>query len=234
MSRFESENNLQINLSSITACLFDLDGVLVDTAKYHFLAWKRLANELGFDFTEHQNESLKGISRMQSLDLILEWGGVHLNDAEKLNWATLKNDWYLELVNQMIPDEILPGVLPFLAEIKAKGIKIALGSVSKNAGLILEKTALTTYFDAIIDGNQITNSKPHPEVFEKGALALGKQAQACVVFEDAVAGIEAARRANMLAVGIGDAQILTRADWVIAGFEGITWAQVLLKLQQRD
>lgn len=217
-------------MKTIKACLFDLDGVLVDTAKYHYLAWRRLANELGFDITEHQNESLKGVSRMQSLDMILEWGNVHLSADDKLQWATQKNQWYLELISQMTPDEVLPGVNDFLTEIKSKNILISLGSVSKNAGLILEKTNLIQFFDAIIDGNHIDNGKPDPEVFLKGAQALGVSTSACVVFEDAIAGIEAAKRASMLTVGIGDASVLERADYVVPGFVGLSWEVVLESL----
>ena len=126
----------------LKSCLFDLDGVIVDTAIYHFQAWRRLANELGFDFTEHQNEQLKGISRMESLDLILHWGNVTLSDADKLEWAAKKNNWYLEFITHMTPKEILPGVKDFLDQLKEDKIAIALGSASKNAGLILDKINL--------------------------------------------------------------------------------------------
>lgn len=211
----------------IKACLFDLDGVIVDTAKYHFLAWKRLANTLGFDFTEAQNEELKGVSRMKSLEIILAWGGVTLSEAEKLQWASTKNDWYLELVTQMTPDEILPGVKAFILQLKQADIKIGLGSVSKNAGLILEKIGMYAWFDTIIDGNKITQGKPDPEVFLNGAKELGLQPVECLVFEDAVAGIEAATRAGMKSVGIGQASVLTQANVVLAGFEGVSWPQLV-------
>ncbi|MCY7350746.1 MAG: beta-phosphoglucomutase [Cytophagaceae bacterium] len=203
----------------ISAYLFDLDGVLVDTAEYHFKAWRRLANELGFDFTEHQNEQLKGISRMESLERILTWGNVTLTDAGKLDWATRKNGWYLEYVSRMKPADVLPGVREFLDACRAKGIKIALGSASKNARLILKNTDLLRYFDAVIDGNKTTRSKPDPEVFLLGAQELGVPPAECLVFEDAVAGIEAAHRGGMKAVGVGAPEVLMEADLIISGFK---------------
>jgi len=206
-------------MTTVKACLFDLDGVIVDTAVYHFQAWRRLANELGFDFTEHQNEQLKGISRMESLELILNWGGVTLTAEEKEAWATKKNQWYLDLVMQMTPNEVLPGVPEFLKSLRANGIKIALGSASKNSKLILERIQMLDYFDARIDGNNITKGKPDPQVFLMGAEATGAQPSECVVFEDAVAGVQAAKAGGMKAIGIGSADILTEADIVIATFE---------------
>ncbi len=206
-------------MTTVKACLFDLDGVIVDTAVYHFQAWRRLANELGFDFTEHQNEQLKGISRMESLELILNWGGVTLTAEEKEAWATKKNQWYLDLVMQMTPKEVLPGVPEFLKSLRANGIKIALGSASKNSKLILERIQMLDYFDAIIDGNNITKGKPDPQVFLMGAEATGAQPSECVVFEDAVAGVRAAKAGGMKAVGIGSVDILTEADIIISTFE---------------
>ncbi len=207
--------------TNIKACIFDLDGVIVDTAVYHFKAWRRLANELGFDFTEHQNEQLKGISRMESLDLILNWGGVSLSQEEKLDWATKKNEWYLAFVKQMPASEILPGVRDFLLFLQSKKIKIGLGSASKNARLCLERVEIIALFDVIIDGNHLTKSKPDPQVFLLGAEALGLNPQDCIVFEDAVAGIQAAKAAGMLAVGIGSPTVLHEADFVFERFVGI-------------
>lgn len=217
-------------MNTIKACLFDLDGVIVDTAKYHYLAWKRLANQLGFDFTEHQNEELKGVSRMKSLELILDWGGVTLTESDKEHWATFKNEWYLELVSGMTPTEILPGVLDFLAQLKAQHIKIGLGSVSKNAKLILQKIELLDWFDAIIDGTNLTFGKPDPQVFLLGAEALKVLPAECVVFEDAVAGIESATRAGMKSVGIGSANVLTQASIVMPGFENVSWQSIIKQL----
>jgi len=204
-------------MSQIRACIFDLDGVIVDTAVYHYRAWKRLANELGFDFTEEDNEKLKGISRVQSLELILGWGGVEKTPAEKLELATRKNTWYVQMIQEMTPEEILPGAKEFLEEVKAAGLKSALGSASKNSGLILERTGLLPFFDVIIDGNVVSASKPDPEVFLKGAEALQIPPHECVVFEDAVAGVAAARAGGMKVVGIGSPEILNDADVVVSG-----------------
>jgi beta-phosphoglucomutase len=205
----------------LKSALFDLDGVIVDTAVYHFQAWRRLANELGFDFTEHQNEQLKGISRMESLELILKWGNKTLPETEKLEWAARKNDWYLELITHMTPKEILSGVSDFLNELKEDKIKIALGSASKNSKMILNKIDLFHYFDAIIDGNNITKGKPDPQVFLMGAEATGSLPAECAVFEDAQAGIQAAKSGGMFAVGIGDSKILSEADLVVKSMEDI-------------
>jgi beta-phosphoglucomutase len=200
------------------AFLFDLDGVLVDTAVFHFQAWRRLTKELGFDIDEAFNETLKGISRMDSLDRILAHGNVSLSQEEKNDYARQKNEWYLELVNQMTPADILPGVEDFLKEAKEQGIKIALGSASKNAQIILEKTGILHYFDALVDGNHVSKSKPDPEVFLKGAEALEVTNEECVVFEDAYAGVQAAKAADMYAVGIGNPEVLNNADVVISDF----------------
>jgi len=209
-------------MKTTKACLFDLDGVIVDTAVYHFQAWRRLANELGFDFTEHQNEQLKGISRMESLDLILNWGNVNLAEEQKIEWASRKNDWYLELVMQMTPNEVLKGVPEFLKSLSASGIKIALGSASKNSRIILKKINMIEYFDVIIDGNIITKSKPNPQVFILGAKATNCKPEDCVVFEDAVAGVQAGKAGGMKVIGVGNAEILHEADFVIQGFEEMT------------
>jgi len=200
---------------STYACIFDLDGVIVDTAKFHFLAWRKLANSLGFDFTQHQNESLKGVSRKESLDIILNWGGVELTAEEKEKWLHTKNEWYLSYVDEMTADSILPGAKAFIQNVKAEGFKTGLGSASKNAISILKKVGLLELFDSIIDGNKTTKSKPDPEVFTKCANELGVDYAHCVVFEDAEAGVEAALRAGMFAIGIGDKEILHKANFVI-------------------
>lgn len=206
------------------AVLFDLDGVLVDTAVFHFQAWRRLANQLGFDFTEHQNEQLKGIPRMESLDRILNWGDVVLSPGEKLHWASVKNEWYLEAVRQMTPADVLPGARELLVELRGAGVKTALGSASKNARLILERTELIPLFDAIIDGTHTSKGKPDPEVFLLGAAAVGVPPAACVVIEDAVAGVEAAHRGSMKAVGIGSPTILHDADRVVPSIADLSLA----------
>lgn len=206
-------------MPSIQACLFDLDGVIVDTAQFHYIAWREMAQDLGFDLTHAENERLKGISRMESLEIILSIGGVELPDDEKIRRATQKNARYLELCMQMTPDDALPGVRAFLSELKQNGIPTGLGSASKNAKVILERIAMLHDFDTIVDGNRITKGKPDPQVFLLGAADLQVAPTHCAVFEDAVAGIQAARATGMFAVGIGHASILTGADIVLDGFE---------------
>ncbi len=206
----------------IEACIFDLDGVVVDTAKYHFIAWKALAEELGFVFTLEDNERLKGVSRKQSLEILLEIGKKQFSETEKLAMAEKKNTLYVTYIEKMTPEEILLGVEKFLQELKSNGIKTALGSASKNAPMILERIGLTGFFDVIVDGNSISEAKPNPEVFLKGAEKIGVQPEHCVVFEDAIAGVEAARNAKMYCVGIGQPENLGLADFVIPGFDGFT------------
>lgn len=204
-------------MNNIKACIFDLDGVIVDTAIYHYEAWKRLANELGFDFNEEDNEKLKGVSRVRSLQLILQWGGVTKTEAEQADLANRKNDWYVEMINHMTPIEILPGAKEFIETCRNAGLKTALGSASKNSMTILEKIDMVHLFDAIIDGNKVSKAKPDPEVFLKGAEELGVEPAQCVVFEDAIAGIEAAIAGGMKSVGIGSPKILGEANLVVSG-----------------
>ncbi len=199
----------------IRACIFDMDGVIVDTAKFHFKAWQRLADSLSIPFTETQNEQLKGVSRVDSLEKILTWGNIQLNNQKKLELMELKNKWYLDYVEGVDPSEMLPGVADFLKELKENDIKIALGSSSKNSILILEKLGIMHYFSAIIDGNKIHLSKPNPEVFLKGASDLGLKPDQCVVFEDAISGVEAAKDGGFHCVGVGNEDILQKADVVI-------------------
>lgn len=208
------------------AFLFDLDGVIVDTAKYHFLAWQKLAHSLGIEFTEHDNEQLKGVSRVRSLELILALGQKTADETEKEQWLVQKNEDYLGYIQNMQEDEILPGVMDVLNYLRSKNQRIALGSASKNARLILEKVRLLPYFDAIIDGNSVTNAKPDPEVFLQGARAVGIAAENAVVFEDAAAGIEAANAAGMYSIGIGEASILGAANRVIRDLTQLTPADL--------
>ena len=207
-------------MEKISACIFDLDGVVVDTAKYHYIAWKSLANGLGFDFTEEDNERLKGVSRMRSLEILMEIGGLNLDEETQLKLAAKKNEEYIEYILKMTPDEILPGVKNFFNDLKSKGIKIALGSASKNAMTILEQLKLTSYFDAIVDGTHVSKAKPNPEVFLKGAELVGFEPMNCVVFEDAEAGVEAAINGGMRCVGIGSPNILNKANFVVPDFKG--------------
>jgi beta-phosphoglucomutase len=207
---------------SLKACIFDLDGVIVDTAKYHYLAWKKLAVMLNIDFDETDNERLKGVSRMASLDIILDLGRKKPDDKKKEEYAALKNKWYLDFIGRMTPEEILPGSLGFISELKNHGIKTAIGSASKNTPLILERLGIANLFDAIADGNVVKNAKPDPEVFLTAAKMLRVPPKYCVVFEDAVAGVESALNAGMHCVGIGSEKILTKAHFVISGLDKMT------------
>ncbi|MFA5815016.1 MAG: beta-phosphoglucomutase [Bacteroidales bacterium] len=206
----------------IKGCIFDLDGVVVDTARYHFQAWHRLARELGFDFTEEHNERLKGVSRMASLNILLEVGGLSLPDPEKQKLAAQKNEWYLEYIRKMTPADILPGVTEFLDLLRSVGKKIALGTASKNARIILTQIGLSAAFDSIVDGNRVANAKPDPEVFLIAAADLKLEPKDCLVFEDAIAGVEAAHNGGMKCIGIGHHDILAKADKIIPGFKDAT------------
>ena len=200
------------------AFIFDLDGVIVDTAKYHYLAWKKIANELGIEFTHEHNELLKGVSRVRSLDIILSLGEVEASQAQKDEWLTQKNEEYLSYLVDMDQSEILPGVMKVLEFLKANQQPIALGSDSKNARPILEKTGILSYFDVIVDGNDVSNAKPDPEVFLQAAQKLGISNENSIVFEDSVAGIQAANIATMTSIGIGDAAILNEAKYNFKDF----------------
>jgi beta-phosphoglucomutase len=204
------------------AFIFDLDGVIVDTAKYHYLAWKDLANLLGFDFTKEQNEALKGVSRVKSLEILLKIGNVELSDERKQKLLLQKNEEYLSYVNKMDSSEILPGVEDILNYLTQNNIKFALGSASKNAPLILEKVGLLHKFTAIVDGNQVTKAKPDPEVFLLGAKKLEMSPEKCVVIEDAIAGVKAANTAKMTSIGIGNVTVLNEADYVFEDMSKIT------------
>jgi len=192
--------------------VFDLDGVIVDTAKYHYLAWKKLANELGFEFTKDQNELFKGVSRKRCLEILLDIGNVTASKKQFDTWMVEKNEDYLAYIEKMDASEILPDVPKVLDYLKGSNIPIALGSASKNAAPILEKVKLLSYFDVLVDGNSVTKAKPDPEVFLIAAKKLKVKPENCIVFEDAVAGIEAANNAGMTSIGIGDAKILSKAD----------------------
>lgn len=213
-------------MSTLTACLFDLDGVIVDTAKYHFVAWREIARELGFEFTERDNERLKGVSRTRSLEILLEVGGVVLDDATKTAIAERKNALYLSYVMKMTPAEILPGADAFLKACRSAGLKTALATASRNSALILDLLKIAPLFDVVVDGNKVTHTKPHPEVFLNCAAELGVPPSTCVVFEDAEAGIEAAHAGGMVAIGIGDPVILRDAELVVPGLAAIAISQV--------
>ncbi|MDN3678102.1 beta-phosphoglucomutase [Flavobacterium paronense] len=200
------------------AFIFDLDGVIVDTAKYHFLAWQKIASDLGIEFTPEHNEELKGVSRVRSLEIILKLGNIEASEENKNKWLKQKNEDYLSYIEHMDESEILPGVLNILEFIKEKKQLIALGSASKNARPILEKVKILHLFDAIVDGNDVTNAKPDPEVFVRAAKLLNATNENSMVFEDSVAGIQAANIANMTSIGIGDERILHEAKYNFKDF----------------
>jgi beta-phosphoglucomutase len=201
----------------MSGAIFDLDGVIVDTTRYHYLAWKRLAGTLGFNFTEANNERLKGVSRVRSLEILLEIGGLSVNDEKKQKMAAQKNEWYVEYIRQLDSSELLRGAADYIDRLRSRGIKTAIGSASKNTPLILDRLGITPLFDAIVDGNKVSKAKPDPEVFLRASTELGLPPSDCVVFEDAEAGIQAALSAGMGAVGIGSPVLLKDADAVIGG-----------------
>lgn len=199
----------------IKALIFDLDGVIVDTAHYHFVAWQRLARELGINFTEKDNERLKGVSRMRSLEIILEIGNRQMSESEKERLATRKNAWFVEYIQNVKPDEIFPGVKEMIQTCKAAGFRVALASSSKNARTVLRNLKVEDLFEGFVDGNMITHSKPNPEIFLKAAAQLGVEPQHCVVFEDAEAGVEAALAAGMKCVGVGSPENVGKANQIV-------------------
>jgi beta-phosphoglucomutase len=213
------------------AFIFDLDGVIVDTAKYHFLAWQKISDELGIEFTPEHNEHLKGVSRVRSLDIILELGKIKATQKDKDSWLHQKNQDYLAYIDAMDESEILDGVLNVLQFLKEKDQPIALGSASKNARPILEKVKLLHFFDAIVDGNDVVDAKPNPEVFLQAARKLNITPECAIVFEDSLAGVQAANIAQMTSVGIGDAKILHEAQYCFPDFNHIdsSFLETLIK-----
>ncbi|WP_372867648.1 beta-phosphoglucomutase [Planomicrobium okeanokoites] len=209
--------------------IYDLDGVITDTAEFHYLAWKKLADELGIPIDRHFNEQLKGINRMDSLDRILgqATSPIDFSEQEKIGLATRKNGYYLELIEAINPNYILPGIGDFLEANKQSGIKIALGSASKNAARILEKLELTGYFDYIVNAAEITKGKPDPETFTAAADALNIPYSDCVGIEDAAAGVEAVNRAGMFSVGVGDDAHLSHADYLVGNTQELEFQKIL-------
>jgi beta-phosphoglucomutase len=203
-------------LSEIKGCIFDLDGVIVDTAHYHYLAWKRLAEELGYHLTEQENEQLKGVSRMESLERVLALAEITLQKVEKEKLAERKNTWFREYVEAMTPGEIFPGVKQLIHDLKSTGIKVGLASSSKNAKRVVNLLQIENEFEAIVDGNMISHTKPHPEIFLTIARKLGIDPSACVVIEDAEAGVEAALSAGMKCIGIGSPELLQKANKIFS------------------
>ena len=201
------------------AVIFDLDGVITDTAHYHFLAWRKLAQSLGVHFDEAFNENLKGIDRMGSLELILAGAPRKFSDAEKLALADDKNEHYKTLIAEMSPADLLPGAVAALDWCRAQGLKVGLASVSKNAFTVLESLGITEKFDYVVDAAKIARGKPDPEIFLRAASELGVDPAECVGVEDAVAGVSAIKAAGMFAIGVGQPATLWQADTVIPGLQ---------------
>ena len=196
--------------------IFDMDGVLTETSKFHLKAWQKLAKELGGVFPDAMEEKIKGVSRMDSLEIVLKASGVEgLNPEDKNALAEKKNREYLKMVQSVSEDDVLPGMKVFLEREKKKGSKIALGSSSKSGAIILKKLGLVNLFDVIVDGNSVTSAKPNPEVFLKAASLMKISPDKCIVIEDAAAGVEAAKAAGMKCIGIGDTIELESADIII-------------------
>ncbi len=202
-----------ISMGTIRAFLFDLDGVITDTSEFHFLAWQRLAREENLPFTREDNETLRGVGRRESLNLILK--GKQIPEAAARAWMDRKNNYYIELVKSMTPGNLLPGAAELLEEIHEAGLKIAIVSSSKNTPLVLERLDLKTPLDAVVDGSTVARSKPAPDLFLKAAEILSIPPAECVVVEDAAAGIEAGKRAGMLTLGLGPAERVGAADLVL-------------------
>ena len=205
------------------AIIFDLDGVIVDTAKYHYEAWKKIANDLGFDFTKEQNEHLKGVSRVESLNKILKWGGIELDQDEKNVLLDSKNEHYLSLISHMDDTELLEGIPALLGKLVEEKVPFALGSASKNARLILDTLHLSNVFTAIVDGTDVTKAKPDPEVFLIAAKRLGYEPNDCIVVEDSQAGIQAANIAGMVSVGIGNEDALGESKVLLEDTSQLTF-----------
>lgn len=203
------------NCKMIEAVIFDLDGVIVDTAHYHYIAWKRLASEFGIILTPQHNELLKGVSRMRSLEIVLELGNIQLSEAEKEVLADKKNKWFIEYIESIRPEEIFPGVPALLTNCRNQNLKVALASSSKNAPRVIELLGVANLFDTMVDGTMITHSKPDPEIFLLAAKKLSVAPDNCLVFEDAEAGVEAALAAGMKCVGVGSPEQLGKANFIV-------------------
>ncbi len=216
--------------NGIRGFIFDLDGVIVDTAVHHFEAWRKVMRELGAEIADEDDQHTRGASRMESFQYLLDRYQIHLSDEDKTSWAARKNEMYLDSIQSIKPDDLLPGAKEFLLRAHAEGLKIALGSASKNARMVLDRLNITDMFDAIIDGNDVHQSKPDPEVFTKGCLALNLAPETVVVFEDAAKGIDAAIAAGCHTIGIGDPAVLRKADHVISGLDAASPFQIIEKL----
>lgn len=196
----------------IKGFIFDLDGVITDSAEQHYLAWKRLSDEMGWQFDRKINERLRGISRMASLKIITDHNNIKADDDTMHQWATKKNDYYVAALDDVTPDDFLPGAKELLTHIKREGFKVALGSSSKNAEKVLQQLKATHFFDAVADGHSVKNSKPAPDIFLYAAKALKVKPDQCLVFEDAKSGIDAAKAGGFHTVGIGPEERVGHAD----------------------
>ncbi|MCD8510223.1 MAG: beta-phosphoglucomutase [Bacillus sp. (in: Bacteria)] len=222
-------------MTNIKAFIFDLDGVITDTAEYHFLAWKQLAEEIGVHFDREFNEQLKGVSRMDSLERIIALDpGLSFSRDEKEALATKKNEHYKTLIKDMSPDDVLPGIVPLLDRIKEEGLLLAIGSASKNAPDVLRGLGLIDYFDYIVDAAQVTHGKPHPETFLTAAEGLKVEPGECVGVEDAQAGIEAIKAAGMFAVGVGSMESLGAGDYVVESTDRLDFDAIMKAVQAAE
>lgn len=219
-----------MNLLKIKGLIFDLDGVLVDTAHLHYLSWKKMASHFNFEFDESLNEHLKGASREASLELVMQWGKLKFNDEDKKFWLHQKNEWYLELIEELNEKDLLPGVKLFLTKAKALGLKMAVGSASKNAMTIIKKVNLLPYFDTVIDGKMTTHSKPHPEVFSLAAELMDLAPNVCIVFEDSQKGVEAAIASGAHCIGLSQSIELKGTDANLTSLNGISPELIIQKL----
>tara|TARA_R110002012_G_scaffold198513_1_gene367406 strand:+ start:155 stop:814 length:660 start_codon:yes stop_codon:yes gene_type:complete len=201
--------------------IFDLDGVIVDTAKYHFMAWKRLAELLGIEFGDELNERFKGVSRERCLEILLLNSNYEFTSYEFQKWLGEKNRIYLELINRIDEMQILPGVMNVINFLRMERVPMAIGSASKNAKRILSQVGIDTFFDAIVDGNVVSEAKPDPEVFRIAAEQIRMDSKDCIVFEDSMAGIEAANRAGMTSIAIGKSNNLSKAHYRFNDFTEI-------------
>lgn len=220
----------------LKAVIFDLDGVITDTAEYHYLAWKNLANYLGIDFDKAINEQLKGVSRMESLEMILKLAEKKtlFSDSEKLELAKSKNEYYQELIKNISEKDILAGVVELLKKLKANNIKIVLASASKNAPTIIEGLGLRGHFDVIVDVGKIKKGKPDPEIFLKGAELLGVPIDTCIGIEDAQAGVRAIKAAKMFAVGVGSKEALKMADYVVETTSQLVYEEIIKRFLESN
>ncbi len=217
-------------MAEIKACIFDLDGVIVDTAKFHFLAWQKMGKLISLNLIPKDDEYLRGVGRMQCVDVLLKKAGIEKSEEEKKKLADYKNNEYLKYIDTITPKDLLPGAIDFLVDLNNNNILIALGSASKNAGIVLEKTGISKYFKVIIDGNMVSVPKPNPDVFLAGAKGLNVNPSNCLVFEDAPSGVIAAKRGNMYCVGIGEKEVLPEADFCISQFKGWTFKSLIKNL----